>query len=295
MGSVGHAIILAGGVGSRMLPASLYMPKEAMPLVDTPILNHLIWEASIAGASTIHLVLSKTKKEMLERFLEEGDVYGRDIRPDLPRHSLSLGLDGLEVITHVQDVAGGVADAISVALQRVNGSFLVLLGDMLLQNNHVSPKFAGPEFASVASKRLVEEFEKSGLPCVGIRSVNIDEVSKYGVVEMSENMVRDIVEKPTESEAPSNYILCGRYLLPEDTMQILEEYPISEYGEMQSIMLLRHLMKNNGLKAVDLSEMEMYDSGDPLSWLKSQIDHALRREDLGFQVREWVSKRIQEL
>ena len=58
MQDVKDAIILAGGMGTRMLPASLYMPKETMPLVDTPILNHLIWEASKAGVERIHLVLS---------------------------------------------------------------------------------------------------------------------------------------------------------------------------------------------------------------------------------------------
>jgi UTP--glucose-1-phosphate uridylyltransferase len=59
MARVRDAIILAGGIGTRMLPASLYMPKETMPLIDTPILNHLVWEAAKAGVSQVHLVVSE--------------------------------------------------------------------------------------------------------------------------------------------------------------------------------------------------------------------------------------------
>ena len=62
VGEIRDAIILAGGLGTRMLPASLYTAKEALPLIDTPILNHLVWEATKAGATRIHLVLSERKK-----------------------------------------------------------------------------------------------------------------------------------------------------------------------------------------------------------------------------------------
>ena len=61
MAEVENAIILAGGLGTRMLPASMYMPKETLPLLDTPILNHLIWEAAKTGVSRIHLVISHEK------------------------------------------------------------------------------------------------------------------------------------------------------------------------------------------------------------------------------------------
>ena len=79
MEGVDDAIILAGGNGTRMLPASLYMPKETMPLVDTPILNHLIWEAARAGVKRIHLVLSQRKKEILDRFIGNEDVFDRGV------------------------------------------------------------------------------------------------------------------------------------------------------------------------------------------------------------------------
>ena len=295
MREVKDAIILAGGRGTRMLPASLYAPKETMPLVDTPILNHLVWEASRAGVSRIHLVVSKRKKKMLDDFLETRTIHDEDVRKDLPRESLMLGPHGVEIIPHVQFSAGGVADAISAAIEGVSGPFLVLLGDMLLMDCHAGPMHSGPENASSASMMLVSNFEETGLPSVGVFSVDKNEVSNYGVVEISQGKVIGIEEKPPIAEAKSNSVLCGRYLFPEDTSKILDNFPLSEFGEMQSIYLLNHLIENGGLNAVNLEGMQMYDSGDPVSWLKSQIDHGLRRVDTSSDLFDWLKDRLSRI
>ena len=76
MSEVTDAIILAGGLGTRMLPASLYAPKETLPLVDTPLINHLILEAANSGVRNIHLVLSEKKRSFLEEFLQNEYVHG---------------------------------------------------------------------------------------------------------------------------------------------------------------------------------------------------------------------------
>ena len=125
MARVEDAVILAGGSGTRMLPASLFIPKETMPLVDTPIINHLIWEVAKAGVSRVHLILSKRKQEILSDFISDEGIYGDEIRPELPRESLRLGLEGLEIIPHIQKSPGGVADAISTAMRSVEGPFLM--------------------------------------------------------------------------------------------------------------------------------------------------------------------------
>lgn len=293
MAEINDAVILAGGGGTRMLPASLYAPKETLPMVDTPIINHLIWEVAKAGISHIHLVLSLRKKEMLNEFLANGIVHGNDVRTELPRDSLKLGVEGVKITPHIQETPGGVANAISTAIGHIDGPFLVLLGDMLLLDKHVGPKYSGPEFASSASSRLVSKFENTGLPNVGICSVESNEISKYGVVGLSDGMVVEIVEKPALEDAPSEFVLCGRYVMPENTQEIIEQYPISEFGEMQSIKLLNHLVENGGLQGVKLDEMKMYDSGDPLAWLKSQIDHGLNRRDIGDNLEKWLRERLE--
>ena len=224
MAKVEDAIILAGGSGTRMLPASLFIPKETMPLVDTPIINHLIWEVAKSGVSRVHLVLSKRKYEILSDFILDEGLHGDEIRPDLPRESLRLGWEGMEIIPHIQKSPGGVADAISTAIESVKGPFLVLLGDMLLVEEHFGPLHSGPSYASNASKELVSMFSRSGLPAVGVCPVGREELSNYGVVEISNEKVKSVVEKPDIESAPSEYVLCGRYIFPENTGEILEMY-----------------------------------------------------------------------
>tara|TARA_Y100001980_G_C14554804_1_gene342091 strand:- start:4265 stop:5161 length:897 start_codon:yes stop_codon:yes gene_type:complete len=291
-GMVRDAVILAGGLGTRMLPASLYSPKEALPLIDTPILNHLVWEAEKAGVTRVHLVLSERKREILDGFLGGEPINFDGVRSDLPRDSLRLGTKGIEVIPHIQVAAGGVADAISVTNDHVNGPFLVLLGDMLVMEDNFAPSKSGPDYASNASRKLVIAHQNNGLPCVGVCRVEKDEVSNYGVVEVLDRMVSSITEKPSPDDAKSDMVLCGRYIFPENTSSILEKFPLSEFGEMQSIYVLNYLIENVGINAVNLEQMRMYDSGDPMSWLKSQIDHGLRREDTSSELYEWLIDRL---
>ena len=294
MAWVEDAIILAGGLGTRMLPASLFMPKETMPLIDTPVLNHLIWEAAKAGVSRVHLVVSKEKFDILQKFLGNGSFFGDDVRVDLPREVLSLGMEGIEIVPHIQSSPGGVADAISEAIPDINGPFLVLLGDTVMAANISENGLPCPAEASTASMELVRRFDIDGLPCVGVYPVGIEEVSNYGVVEFSGDSIVGITEKPPTSEAPSEYVLCGRYLLPENTAEILEMFPTSEFGELQSIFLLNFLIENDGLNAVKLDDWKMYDSGDPLTWLKSQIDHGLRRGDISGNLEKWIIERLSD-
>ena len=110
---------------------------------------------------------------------------------------------------------------------------------------------------------------------------------------MAEDKVTDIVEKPPRDMAPSNLVLCGRYLFTADTESLLQKYDFETHGELQSIAVQRHWMQNDGLVGVELDGFQWYDSGSPLPWLKSQIDHALRRDDLAEDLRRWLEDRLQ--
>ena len=132
---------------------------------------------------------------------------------------------------------------------------------------------------------------KTSLPCVGLAAV--EDPENYGVVSMEGQLVKEIVEKPNRNDAPSNLVLCGRYLFTEDTANLLSKYSFEEYGELQSIALQKHWMENDGLVGVELHGFQWYDSGAPLPWLKSQIDYALGREDMADEIRDWLKDRLQ--
>jgi len=285
MAEVLDAVLVAGGLGTRMLPASASIAKEALPLVDIPVLTHLAREAVAAGAKRLHIVTSPRKD--LSSLLADNS-WLLEKRSDLEPTILSPFSD-VEVFVHVQHQALGLANAISMAASSINGPFLVLLGDNLLMDNHTTPSNYS---ASNASAELVHCYTENKLPCVGLVSVKDDEVCNYGVVEMDGQRIISIVEKPTVAEAPSNLVLCGRYIFTADFSELLNQYDLENHGELQSIAIQQHWMDNLGLLGVTLDDYQWYDSGSPLPWLKSQIDHALRRPDLGQELRDWLIQRL---
>ena len=284
MAAVEDAVLVAGGIGSRMLPASASIAKEALPLVDIPALSHLAREAVEAGAKRIHIITSPSKS--FEGLLKDNN-WLHEKRPEISREILSPFND-VEVIVHVQQVAKGFGDALSCALHAVQGPFMVLLGDNILLDTFSS---STDYTASNASKILVDAYQKTNLPCVGLAAVN--DPQNYGVVSMEGNLVKEIIEKPNPEQSPSNLVLCGRYIFTEDTSDLLEKYNFEDYGELQSIAIQQHWMQNKGLVGVELNGFQWYDSGAPLPWLKSQIDYALRREDMRDEIRDWLEDRLQ--
>ena len=284
MAAVEDAVLVAGGMGSRMLPASAAIAKEALPLVDIPALSHLAREAVAAGAKRIHIITSPKKD--LSQLLKDNS-WLHDTRPDLSAELLSPFND-IEVLVHVQEVPKGFGDALSCALHAIDGPFMVLLGDNILLDSFNSTSNYVP---SSATKKLVEAYLRTGLPCVGLAAVNDPE--NYGVVSMDGELVKDIIEKPVREDAPSNLVLCGRYVFTSDTSKLLSLYDYEQYGELQSIAIQQHWMQNEGLVGVELKGFQWYDSGAPLPWLKGQIDYALRRGDMSGELRSWLTDRLQ--
>ena len=287
MAAVQDALLVAGGLGTRMLPTSASVPKEALPLVDVPALVHLAREAVAAGAQRLHII-SSPRKDM--NALLGDHAWLQEKRPDLDPQLLSPFSD-VEVHIHIQHEPLGLGNAIESALGDIKGPFLVLLGDNILLDQHSSPQEFTP---SNASKKLVENFEKNGLPCVGLLAVQPEEVSNYGVVRQEGERILEIIEKPTQEQDPSNLVLCGRYLFTSDAKNLLRHYDVETYGELQSIALQQHWMKNDGLLGVELTNFQWYDSGKPLPWLQAQVDHALRRKDLSTAFRAWLRERLDQ-
>ena len=284
MAAVEDAVLVAGGIGSRMLPASAAIAKEALPLVDIPAITHLAREAVEAGAKRLHIITSPSKDFT---GLLKDNSWASAKRSDISKELLSPFAE-VEVQIHVQEIPRGFGDALSCALGSINGPFMVLLGDNILMDSYST---VSNYTASNASKILVDAYEKTSLPCVGLAAV--EDPENYGVVSMDGQFVKEIVEKPNRANAPSNLVLCGRYLFTADTADLLSKYSFEEYGELQSIAVQKHWMDNEGLVGVELEGFQWYDSGAPLPWLKSQIDYALRREDMSDEIRDWLEDRLQ--
>ena len=287
MGRVLDAVIVAAGMGTRMLPVSGYVAKEMLPLVDVPVMHHLILEARAAGCTRIHIITSPAKdfSLLLEDMNSKFPLSTND-------ESLLNPLGEAEYFIHYQHEQLGLAHAISMASQSISGPFLVLLGDNILTSHHAAASSFEP---SMVSTDLVLLHQETGCACGSVYDVGPESVDQYGIVSLDGDKVQSIVEKPKKEHAPSTLAFCGRYIFTEDFPILLDRFSVEEHGELQSIAILKHWMNEGNLRAHVLdSTVSWYDSGMPLVWLTSQIDHALRRPEYGDELTKWLHQRMNQ-
>lgn len=287
MEHVRDAILVAAGLGTRMFPVSALQPKETLPLVDVPLLTHLVMEAKAANIERLHVVLSPIKS--LDGFFADQSALAA-YRDDIDATLFNIA-EGLELHTHIQLEPKGVGNAIEAALDGITGPMLIMLGDNLLMDVHAPTSAYQP---SNASRYLVEAYQKTGEPTVALMEVEPEDVVHYGIVDLDGARISSIVEKPTRSEAPSRFALCGRYVFPSTTQALLQTYSYALHGDLQTIALQEHWMNEGTLHGLVLQDTQWYDSGSPLLWLQAQVDHALRRPDMSSSMRAWLQRRLND-
>lgn len=274
---VSSAVIPAAGAGTRFLPATKAVPKELMPIGDTPAIQMIIDEALGAGIDHIVVVSSRTKPA-IEQYFERDDELISMLRDkgkdDVADRLASIGRDWRVTITY-QDQPRGLGHAVGCAREAVGRRpFAVLLPDELMGDSSLLAQMNGVCARSEGS-------------VVGVKQVPRDQVSSYGVVDPAapiDNdgviLVADLVEKPPVEAAPSDYILIGRYVLTPDVFDEIERLTPGSGGELQLTDALRAQAARAPFHAV-LSRVARYDTGNPVGFLEAAIAFALRDPDMG--------------
>jgi UTP--glucose-1-phosphate uridylyltransferase len=283
MSRIRVAVFPAAGLGTRFLPATKAQPKEMLPLVDRPLVQYVVEEARQAGIERIVIVTGRGKNAIedhfdtsfeLERMLEE---RGKNDLLDQVREVSEL----IPVSYVRQKQALGLGHAVLQARDLVGAQpFAVMLGDDIVD-------------ATVPCiGQMMQVYERRGNPVIALQEVPRAETRQYGIVageKIEERVVRitDMVEKPAPDRAPSNLAIIGRYILPPEIFDILEETRSDVGGEIQLTNALKTLL---GRRPIDgyLFEGKRYDAGDKLGFLKATVEFALKREDLGGPFREYL-------
>jgi len=277
------AVFPAAGLGTRFLPATKAQPKEMLPLVDRPLVQYVVEEAKAAGIERIVIVTGRGKNAIedhfdtsfeLEKMLED---RGKDDLLAVVRE-----ISDLIPISYVrQKTALGLGHAILQAKDLVGREpFAVLLGDDIVDS------------AEPCIGQMMRLYEKRGNPVIAIQEVERAETRQYGIVageRESERVVRitGMVEKPAPEDAPSNLAIIGRYILPPEIFDILEETAFDAHGEVQLTSGLATLLERRPIDGC-LFEGKRYDAGDKLGFLKATVEFALKRPDLGGPFREYL-------
>lgn len=291
MNKVTKAVIPAAGLGTRFLPATKALPKEMLPIIDTPNIHYIVKEAVEAGITDILIIVSHAKEPIEDYF---------DVNYELETRLKETGkLKQAEEIREIANMANifyvrqkepkGLGDAIGYARSFASGEpIAVLLGDDLIDDKE-----------RPAIGELIEAYEQTGGTILGCRRVPKELLRKYGVVKPTAKAegkvfeVMDMVEKPKDpSLAPSDIAVLGRYVLPPEIFDVIARTPKGVGGEVQLTDAIKLSLEKRKCYAC-LFTGERYDIGDKFGYIKATLDFALRRDDLRENVLDYL-RRINE-
>ncbi len=278
---VKKAVIPAAGLGTRFLPATKAMPKEMLPILDKPTIQYIVEEAVEAGIEDIIIVTGKHKRAIEDHF---------DRSMELETNLRNKGKEELlEKVEHATGLANifyvrqkrpqGLGHAIHTARQFIgNEPFAVLLGDDIVDNEGGTPGIG----------QLMAHYEKCESTVIGVKSVPVEDTSKYGIVEYDSREgncyhLKDMFEKPGPGVTDSRLAIMGRYVLTPSVFDHLAKGQIGAGGEIQLTDAIRAI-GNSGedIYAVDF-EGSRHDVGVKRGFVETTIEYALKsdmRDDL---------------
>ena len=280
-----RAVIPAAGLGTRFLPATKAIPKEMLPVVDKPAIQYVVEEAYSAGFSDLLLITGDNKGALVDHFLQSPALEERlNARGDTDRLAALRNLHKLPKLHTVrQESPRGLGDAVLTAAEHIGDHpFAVLLGDDLI------------EPSEMLWQQMLEVCRQHGGSVLALMEVPDSDVSKYGIAQVSANpplRVTDLIEKPSKADAPSNLAIIGRYILSPEIFSVLRHTSVGKGGEVQltdAISTLARDERIGGPVHAVVAQVRRFDTGDRLSYLKTVVEFAARRDDVGPEFTEWL-------
>ncbi|SDL01918.1 UTP--glucose-1-phosphate uridylyltransferase [Lentzea albidocapillata subsp. violacea] len=291
MSSAFHtAIVPAAGLGTRFLPTTKAVPKELLPLVDTPAIEYVAREAAEAGAKRLVIVTSPEKAAVASYF---------DANPELEETLAARGkADLVEKIqraprlikaeTAIQEQALGLGHAVGCAEGNLTGEDEAVA--VLLPDDIILP--------TGALKRMAEVREEKGGSVLLAFDIPREQISAYGVFDVRDTGNDDVkqvvgmVEKPKPEDAPSTFAAAGRYLLDRAIFDALKRITPGAGGELQLTDAIALLINEGHPVHVVVHRGGRHDLGNPAGFLRAAVDFALNTPEYGPDLREWLRERL---
>lgn len=281
--SVKKAIIPCAGFGTRFLPVTKVLPKELLPIVDTPALSYIVDEAVASGIEEIVIVISP-QKEDIRRLFEPNVALNARLEEVDDKESYLLANKPINAkISFVtQETMNGNGNAILLCKEFANGEpVAVLFGDDVMYSGSATP----------VTKQLIDAYEKTGGTIVGCQQTPEDVARRCGVMiadkPVSDKItkIKGIIEKP-QGEIPSKLVSLGRFILSPDIFDAIEKTPETK-GEVYLTEAINLLAETNGVYACEF-EARRYDIGNKEGYLEATIEYALRDENLKKNFKKYI-------
>ena len=277
------AVFPAAGLGTRFLPATKASPKEMLPLVDKPLIQYCVEEAVASGIESILIITGRDKGSIEDHFdisFELEELLKEKGKTDLYEQVRAIS-DIAKVSYTRQKQALGLGHAIYQAKDFVGDEpFAALLADDVV------------DAEKPALRQMIEVFEKYQAPVIATMQVEGEAISRFGVIDAEEVeagvfKIKDMVEKPSFADAPSDLAIIGRYIFTPDIFEAIENTEPGAGGEIQITDAMRGLLKTRPFYALKLDGVR-HDAGDKLGFLIATVEFALKRDDLGDDFREYL-------
>lgn len=286
MKKVKKGVILAAGLGTRVLPQTKSMAKEMLPIVDKPAIQYIVEEMAASGIEDIMIVLSRGKSVVMDHF---------DCSPELERALEKSGklsqLEQVKAVTKLANIqyvrqqeALGTGNATMYCKTFVgNDPFVLAYGDDVI---------LGDDPATAQVCRAYEEHGLGG--ALAIKEVSTELIMRYSslaVENIKDNVykVSDMIEKPKENEILSHFAILGRCVLPAKVFDILETIPRGAGNEYQLTDAMKVLATTDGMVGVDFTGTR-YDMGNKFGIMKASVEVALNHPEIKDDMREYIKE-----
>tara|TARA_B110000483_G_scaffold147385_1_gene175901 strand:+ start:542 stop:1414 length:873 start_codon:yes stop_codon:yes gene_type:complete len=272
------------GIGSRFLPVTKTVPKELLPILNIPLIEYAVNEAREAGIERFIFVSSPEKKSILDYFKKDTKLEGylKNKNSDLLTGIEKNIISDDSLIEVVQEEPLGLGHAIWCAKEYIEGPFAVILPDDLI-------------ISKVACiKQMIDAFKEHKSNIIAIQEVDSVDVSKYGVIDYDKNdkdyyFIKNMIEKPSVNDAPSNLAIIGRYILMPNVLDALSEKKVGFGGEIQLTDAIKNTIKNDGVIGYKF-EGNRYDCGNVVGALEAQIAVAVNNSKYKDKVIDIMNK-----
>jgi UTP--glucose-1-phosphate uridylyltransferase len=293
MKPIRKAVFPVAGLGTRFLPATKAMPKEMLPVVDRPLIQHVVDEARQAGIEHFIFVTGRNKAVIEDHFDRQFELemtlLERQKHTELDFLSQDLPAPGSTSFTRQQEPLG-LGHAVWCARELIGREpFALLLPDVLVQH----------ERGCLAQMMDAARDLTDRANIVAVEEVPRERVDQYGVVGIGERKgkmfsITSMVEKPPKDRAPSNLILTGRYILQPEILDVLEKQERGAGGEIQLTDAMIQLAGTQPFYGLQF-DGRSFDCGSKIGFLVANVSYALARPDIAPGFRAEIKRVLGEL
>lgn len=284
-------IVPIAGLGSRMLPVTKSIPKEMLPIDGTPIIQFVVEEALSSGFSEI-IFITNSRKTSVKKYFKKNTEFEQAFKnkSNNPVYKLIKKISKFEEkITFVnQKSPKGLGHAILCAKSLIgNDPFAVMLPDMIIDSKEKKHNLA----------LMKKNFDKSGESSILLGKIKKSDVQSYGIAKLKNKTrnniffpLADIIEKPSEKEAPSNFFVVGRYVFDNEILKFLSEERPDSTGEIQLSGAISNFLKTNRKLNGLLLDGEVYDCGSKLGYLSANLVFSFKDRNIKKEVLKVLKK-----